>query len=282
MRDELPHRGAGSVVDPARPVPPARIPLLRGGRPLKRWRYVGAYGPDFLVCAATVHVGPAGQSWMAAWDRVRGDLVEMFSMRAGAVDLSAGVVRGRGRRLTLDLRTDEATTTADPVAVTSPHGGEYIWTRKVPVRVHGTVTVDGARHAFSAPALIDDSAGYHARRTDWEWSAGVGVTTDGRDVVWNLVDGVHDAATASERTVWVNGAAHEVGPVEFLPGLAGCAFAEGGELRCTAESERARSDNFGVFRSDYRQPFGTFTGVLPGVGELAEAYGVMEEHSVRW
>jgi hypothetical protein len=35
-------------------------------------------------------------------------------------------------------------------------------------------------------------------------------------------------------------------------------------------------------RSDYRQPFGTFAGTLPGGIELAEGYGVMEEHDVRW
>ena len=31
-----------------------------------------------------------------------------------------------------------------------------------------------------------------------------------------------------------------------------------------------------------RQPFGTFAGALPGGIELAQGYGVMEEHDVRW
>ena len=31
------------------PLPPERMPLLRGGRPLKRWRYVGVYHPDVMV-----------------------------------------------------------------------------------------------------------------------------------------------------------------------------------------------------------------------------------------
>jgi hypothetical protein len=257
--------------------------LLRGGRPLKRWRYVGAYGPDFMVCAASVRIGVAGQSWIGVWDRQGKRLVETFSHRADRVDVATGRVRGRGDRLVLDLHTDEATTTADPVAVTSLHGAQHIWTRKLPVRVHGSVIVDGVPRAFAAAGLIDDSAGYHARRTDWEWSAGVGTLADGRAVVWNLVDGVHDAPVSSERTVWVDGRAHEVGPVRFRPRLAGVDFAEGGPgLTCAIEAERARHENLLIARSDYRQPFGTFAGELPGAGALVEAYGVMEEHSVRW
>lgn len=273
------HRPAGTL---AVPVPPEAMGLVRGLRPRKSWRYVGAYGADLMLCAASVRIGPLGQSWLGVWDRGRRELVEAFSIRPGTVDLHEGVVRARTARVVLDLRTDEATTTADPVEVTSPHGSQYIWTRKLPVRVEGTITVDGLPHPFTAPALIDDSAGYHARHTDWKWSAGVGTTTDGAAVVWNLVDGIHDATTQSERTVWVDGRAHEVGPVRFLDDLGGCAFREGGELRCAAEAQRARSDEFGIFASRYRQPFGTFTGQLPGAGELAEGYGVMEDHRARW
>ena len=36
------------------------------------------------------------------------------------------------------------------------------------------------------------------------------------------------------------------------------------------------------FASDYRQPFGTFTGTLGGGVELAEGFGVMERHTARW
>lgn len=282
MLDGLPLRGDGTARPPGVPVPPARMPLWRHGRPLKRWRYVGAYAGDLMVCAAGVRIGPAGQSFVAVWDRERGELVDGFSMRAGRVRAADGRLRARTRRVVLDLRTDEATSGADVVQVTSRHGSEYIWTRKVPVRVRGTVSVDGVPRALDAPGLIDDSAGYHARHTAWRWSAGVGRLTDERPVVWNLVTGVHDAPQGSERTVWVDGRAHEVGPVRFLDELGGCAFAEGGELRCHAEAERSRHDELLIAGSDYRQPFGTFTGTLPGAGELAEGYGVMEEHTARW
>src|SRR5205085_2439080 len=90
--------------------------------------------------------------------------------------------------------------------VTSAHGRSYIWTRKQPVRATGTV----AGRAVELYGLIDDSAGYHARRTDWRWCAGVGVAPGGEALCFNIVDGVHDAAREPERTVWVDGAPAEL------------------------------------------------------------------------
>jgi hypothetical protein len=105
--------------------------------------------------------------------------------------------------------------------VTSLHGGREIWTRKTPVRVEGFAVVGDRRIEIEADGLLDESAGRHARHTAWRWSAGAGVAASGAAVTWNLVAGLHDGAR-SERTVWVDGEPHEVGPVEF-DGLAGSA-----------------------------------------------------------
>jgi hypothetical protein len=106
----------------------------------------------------------------------------------------------------------------------------------------------------------------------------VGRGEGGERVAWNLVAGIHDAPEASERTVWVDGEPREVPPVEFaddLSSVGGLSFDEW----CAREEHTNRL----VFRSDYRQPFGTFAGELPGGGpRLAEGYGVMEKHDVRW
>ena len=59
-------------------------------------------------------------------------------------------------------------------------------------------------------------------------------------------------------------------------------FAEGDRLEFAVEAVRERRDNLIVVRSDYRQPFGTFAGSLPGVGEVSGALGVMEHHIARW
>ena len=130
----------------------------------------------------------------------------------------------------LELEVGDAT----PVEVVSPHGAQHIWTRKRGgVRVRGTA----AGVAVDALGLVDESAGYHARRTAWHWSAGVGVLESGEPVAWNLVAGLHDDPAASERTVWVAGEPREVGPVVF-DGVAGVAG-----LRFTAEATRARREN---------------------------------------
>jgi hypothetical protein len=96
-------------------------------------------------------------------------------------------------------------------------------------------------------------------------------------VAWNLVEGVHDSPERSERTVWVDGEPREAGPVKFAPGLAGV-----GDLQFTEWSRREHRMSRGLARSSYSQPFGSFTGRLPGGPELAEGHGVMEEHDVRW
>jgi hypothetical protein len=129
---------------------------------------------------------------------------------------------------------------------------------------------------FEGYGFVDDTAGYHARRTAWRWSAGVGIAESGARVAWNLVDGVHDGREASERTVWVDGTPHHVEPLAFA-GLAAV-----GELRCEAVAARARRERLLVFASDYEQPFGRFTGSLPHAGPLREGWGVMERHDVRW
>ena len=148
--------------------------------------------------------------------------------------------------------------------------------------VRGSVAIDGARREIDGVAFIDDSAGYHPRHTAWMWSAGNGRTTDGRAVAWNLVTGVHDAPHDSERTLWVDGVPQELGPVAFAPDLSCVTFEEGGALNFTEWSAREEQTNLLLMRSDYRQPFGTFTGTLPGGITLAEGYGVMETHDVLW
>ena len=55
-----------------------------------------------------------------------------------------------------------------------------------------------------------------------------------------------------------------------------------GALAFKAEATRARNENRLIVRSRYRQPFGTFSGQLPGGITLASGYGVMEDHEVWW
>ena len=101
----------------------------------------------------------------------------------------------------------------------------------------------------------------------------------GERVGWNLVTGVNDGPEGSERTVWVDGEPVEVGPVDFAADLSRV-----GDLVFDEWPDSARVDdtNLLIFSSKYRQPFGSFSGVLPNGVELAEGYGVMEWHDVWW
>jgi uncharacterized protein DUF2804 len=243
--------------------PPERMPLVRGGRPRKTWTYVGAYGPEVMLCAASARIGPLPISWWAVWDRTTQQLRE--GRRGVTVTPTHATVRGV---FELALGDDSA-----PVEVVSPHGRQQIWTRKRIVTARGRL---GDR-PLELRAIVDESAGHHARHTAWRWSAGVGVSEAGEEIAWNLVDGVHDAPTGSERAVWIAGEPHELPPATFADDLSAV-----GDLRFTREAVRAKRENLLLVRSDYEQPFGTFSGELPVAGRLREGWGVMERHEVYW
>jgi hypothetical protein len=273
-----PYRGTFGEPRPRRldglALPPAPMPARDGLRPLKAWRYVGLYGPELMVCAADIRVGPARQSFWAVWDRDQRRLYERTRLRRGVVQLHLGHVRVVDREVQFELWLEET----DGVETVSAHGDSYAWTRKQGgIAARGRIVLGGEPRMLEGRAVIDDTAGYYERHTRWCWSAGVGTTTDRRAVAWNLVTGVHDAAHDSERTVWIDGVPHEADPAVFAADLS-----QVGGLRFRSEAVRARTENLVLVRSDYRQPFGTFSGALPGGVELAEGYGVMEAHDARW
>jgi hypothetical protein len=259
-----------------------RLSLFRGGRPLKRWRYVGVFCEQLMACAALVRVGPARQAFWALHLREDGGLRERTRTlrRLGAVELAHGSVRVQDDGVLLDLVLVED----DGIQALCPHGAEQVWTRKqAGVAARGTLSLDGGpARAIEALAVIDDTAGYHARQTEWWWAAGVGATHAGVALAWNLVSGVNDPPSGSERAVWLAGEPRETPPVSFGADLTRIRCADGSELRFAPEAERARRENLLIVKSDYRAPFGSFSGALPNGIELAHGLGVVEHHRARW
>jgi hypothetical protein len=259
------------------------MPLFRGRRPLKRWRYVGVFCEELMACAAVVRVGPARQTFWAVLTRADARLLERTRLlpRPGAVALGPGRLSLRDGGMALDLALEEDA----GIEAVCPHGDAYVWTRKqAGIRAHGTLALDGAApRPIEALAVVDDTAGYHARVTEWRWAAGVGVDDAGTPLAFNLVEGVNDPPTGSERAVWRNGEPREVSPVRFAPDLSSIDASDGASrLRFLPEAERSRRERLLLVSSDYRAPFGTFSGTLPGGLELAHGLGVVEHHRARW
>jgi hypothetical protein len=255
------------------------MPLRRDGQTRKRWRYVGVFGPELMLCAARAEVGPLGQSFWVMWDRRDRRHDARTTLRPGSSEVTMD-----GPRLEIDspdLRASLRLGECAPIEAICPSGSGWGWTRKrAGVPIEGTVEVPGRRWEVSAQGVDDESAGYHQRHTSWRWSAGVGRAADGRSLAWNLVEGVNDPAENSERAIWVDGEPFEPAPVSFR-GMDAIGFGDGAALDFAPESAHARDESFLLFSSRYRHRFGTFSGSLGGL-PLAEGFGVMEEHDAVW
>ena len=274
------YRGTGNDRPTGIPLPPARAPMLHGWRLHKGWRYVGVWSPTVSVCAARVEVGPMRQEFWGVWDRSAGRLVEHTRLLAGRVRLSPGSIRVRDGEHRLDLVLEEDPATA--FEVVTPVGRAWTWTRKQAVRAHGAAVLAGHRVPIDGMALIDDNDGFHPRRTHWWWSGGTAVLDDGRTATWSVIVGLNDQPPHSENTLWLDGRPQPLGPVTFADDLSRVIFEDGAALNFTPESERASRVDLLVIRSAYRQPFGTFTGTLPGGLHVRQGHGVMEDHQALW
>jgi hypothetical protein len=292
-------------------VPPDRFPIRREGRWRKRWRYVGVFADEVLLCAARVSVGPLRQTFWAVCDRRSGEMWEKTSLllpgARGEVWTerldSEDVVAELGDMGVLDYAPDEGSlvridsanretgraksflrfgSSKWVEALCPTEEGNYVWTRKrAGVPVDCDVRIGERRWQFQGRGIEDESAGYHPAHTVWSWSSGVGRAVDGRAVAWNLVSGINDPPERSERAIWVDGEPMEPGPVEFA-GLKAVSFADGSRLAFTEEFERRKAESRPFVRYVYRQPFGSFAGTLEGGIELEQGLGVMEFHDAHW
>lgn len=276
----IPWRGPGPD-RPELPLPPGPMPLRRDGQLRKRWRYVGLFAEELMLCVAAAEIGPLRQSFWVLWDRERRRQLAHTALRPGSrevrMDGPRVEIEADGLRATLGLGEVAAVESLCP----SPDGSGWGWTRKrAGIPIEATVALPGGRSwELSGAGIEDESAGYHQRHTSWRWSAGVGRAADGRDLAWNLVEGVNDPERDSERGIWIDGEPSEPSPVAI--GAAAIEFRDGSRLAFAGESEHARDDDYLLLRSRYRHRFGSFSGALGGV-ELATGLGVMEEHDALW
>ena len=259
---------------------PASLPPLdAGGQLRKRWRYVGVFGRELMLCAARAEVGPLGQSFWVMWDREDRRHEARTTLRPGSREVTMD-----GPRLEIDcpdLRASLRLGEIAPIEVDLPQRlrlGLDPQARRHADRGHGR----GSRQALGdlGRGVDDESAGYHQRHTSWRWSAGVGRAVDGRAAGLEPGRGHQRPAADSERAIWIDGEPSEPPPVRFH-GMDGIDLAGEDRLDFATESHHARDENFLLLSSRYRHRFGTFSGSLGGL-ELAEGLGVMEEHDAVW
>ena len=183
---------------PELPLPPGRMPLLRGGRPLKRWTWVGAFGPDVMLCAAVARIGPLATSWWAVWDgsgaaradgaaRARRDALAGADPGRAVARRWATRPRSRWSRRTARSTRGRASAAAWPCAArrSAARSTRSGWSTSRPATTPATPR-GGGRRASASPR----------RASRWRGTSSTGCTT----------------ASPSERTVWVGGEPHEVAP----------------------------------------------------------------------
>lgn len=258
---------------------PVSLPLFDHGQLRKRWRYVAVFAAELMLCAARAEVGPTTQCFWVLWDRERqqqwGHTSPLPGSREVTFNDSQLEVDGPGLRASLELGE------IAPIEATCASGKSLAWTRKrAGMPIAGAVEIPGRRFEISGRGIDDESAGHHQRHTHWRWSAGVGESVEGRNLAWNLVEGINDPPQGSERAIWVDGEPSEPPPVRFRS-LDGIDLGEAESLDFAAESCHARDDNYLLIRSRYRHHFGSFAGTLGGL-ELTSGLGVMEEHDALW
>ena len=118
------------------------MPARAGTRPLKRWRYVGVYTAELMLCVADARIGPVPQRWWAV-ALPDGTLRGRTTVGRGGVTVSGSRALVKAQGVMIDLEFDEGAA----VETASPAGDSYIWTAKqaaIPVR--GSVVIDGAEH----------------------------------------------------------------------------------------------------------------------------------------
>ncbi len=274
-----PYRGDGSDRPTGVPLPPQHLPLLRAWQLRKSWHYVSFWSRELSFCAAQVRVGPLKQEYWGIWDRAAGQFRQASYIFGSRLKLQSNRVRVADGDVQIDVMFD------NPLSfeVYRPAGRAYIWSHKDYSRIaKGTVRYGATNRAVAGVMFVDVNAGYHERHTSWRWAAGAGMDQQGRLIAFNAITGLFDTPTNSERTIWIEKEAQEVGPNRFADDLSSVSFAEGGTLTFHPEQLIENHDNYVLIRSDYFHWFGTYSGTLPNGIELREAYGVRERHDAVW
>src|SRR3954466_8248776 len=101
---------------------PMRMPMWRGTRPLKRWRYVGVFCDEVMVCVADARIGPLRQRFWA--------VAEPDRPITAATTLARGGGRIGGSRVPVDPGDVGFHLAIEEDGGVEPRHDDDVWTRK--------------------------------------------------------------------------------------------------------------------------------------------------------
>ncbi len=295
---------------------PLAVPLLsRLTRKLhhKRWQYACVGGEAFFLGVAIVDTGWAATAFCYLFDRHTRQIEAGFSVTGlphvharlsdavfGDAEFKSGprrlTFKRQADRLELSIAAPEMrvaahlplTDTPPVLAAIAPANWLAHSTHKVGgLAAVGFVDAAGKRYSLNgATAALDSSNGLLARHTRWRWAS-----AHNRELGFNLQAGFMGTA---ENALWLDGQLWRVGEVEFdfdpdRPDAPWTLQSKDGlvDLRFTPEGVRREDRNFGLARSRYVQPVGTFDGWLKPYPSAAPRpvsalLGVTEDHESLW
>ena len=286
----------------------------------KRWVYVAISTDEVFAAVAIAHLGYLANAFAFVLDRARGEVVVDRSAigpafagsvehgDGGALDASFRLPGTRARLLRFDggLRSQldvemkgleiharlDGASAPPPIAVIAPVGQGVVnaTEKRALLAASGELVAKGTRFSLDGGSGgYAYTHGYLARHPQWRWSVAMGRARTGERVAWNLVEGF---VGELECAVWVDGELYPVGEGRFTfsrerpldPWLV--RTTDGAlDLRFTPAGVHREHKDFGVLRSLFIQPVGTYAGTLEVGGrrlELDGVAGVSEDQEMLW
>ena len=197
--------------------------------------------------------------------------------------------------LDADLVLHQDWRTVQPLVVSLPIlPGHHTYTHKSPLRLEGTLALDGEEHRFD-PARdlgnLDEQKTFYPYRSRWKWGCFAARSDEGREVMVNFVNQMTPEGLPGEDALWVDGRLALMEQPTLVPqGRPGAFLVTSASgrwnLRFSPEGAKAERRAYGPIAIDYAQHFGRYDGevVDPGGGvhRVREAFGALELMSARF
>lgn len=278
----------------------------------KSWVYVGAFTDLFGIGCALVDAGYLGHAFVYVFNRETKVLFEddiaapfgfarkfqsglrtewMIGNRRKQWHLRptdlGWLITFHDKKNSLRLHVDQSTTGISTLVPSHRRPFHYTY-KATMLSVDVELAVNGHSERFTAIGLLDFSKGYPPRRTYWNWASGVGETKNGGCLGFNLVsefnNGLENALWYQDRLIPLSQATFQYKPQHTDNEW--CIRTTDGVLALTFTPEILRRGklNFGLFKNDFIQPFGHFTGriSLDSHEEAFSAEGIVEQHEALW